>query len=190
MISLTSCGGGNQVVSQNSEPSTIAVNVSQTSPLNPSSKPGWTLVWSDEFETNGLPDPTKWAFDTDRNRAGWYNNEKQYYAANRLENSRVENGKLIITARKERLTTAADYGGQNYTSARLVTRGLASWTYGFFEIRAKMPCGQGTWPAIWTLGVGGSRGMVWPDDGEIDIMEFVGSKPTEVFATVHTKKYN
>jgi beta-glucanase (GH16 family) len=140
MISLTSCGGGNQVVSQNSEPSTIAVNVSQTSPLNPSSKPGWTLVWSDEFETNGLPDPTKWAFDTDRNRAGWYNNEKQYYAANRLENSRVENGKLIITARKERLTTAADYGGQNYTSARLVTRGLASWTYGFFEIRAKMPC--------------------------------------------------
>lgn len=190
MISLTSCGGGNQAVSQNSEPSTIAVNVSQTSPPNSSSKPGWTLVWSDEFETNGLPDPKKWAFDTDRNRAGWYNNEKQYYAANRLENSRVENGKLIITARKEKLITAADYGGQNYTSARLVTRGLASWTYGFFEIRAKMPCGQGTWPAIWTLGVGGSKGMVWPDDGEIDIMEFVGSKPTEVFATVHTKKYN
>lgn len=57
----------------------------------------------------------------------------------------------------------------------------------FFEIRAKLPCGQGTWPAIWTLGVGGPQGMVWPDDGEIDIMEFVGSKPTEVFATVHNK---
>jgi beta-glucanase (GH16 family) len=190
MIFLTSCGGGNQGLSQNPDPLPPAVNESQTTPPSTSNKPGWTLVWSDEFDTNGLPDPTKWAYDTDRNRAGWYNNEKQYYAANRLENSRVENGKLIITARKERLISAPDYGGQNYTSARLVTRGLASWTYGFFEIRAKLPCGQGTWPAIWTLGVGGPRGMVWPDDGEIDIMEFVGSKPSEVFATVHNQKYN
>ena len=101
MISLTSCGGGNQAVSQSPDAPSIGVNTAPTTPLNTPNKPGWTLVWSDEFETNGLPDPTKWAFDTDRNRAGWYNNEKQYYAANRLENSRVENGKLIITARKK-----------------------------------------------------------------------------------------
>ena len=187
MIFLTSCGGSDQTPSQITGNVTTPVNDLQTSP---STKPGLTLVWSDEFEKNGLPDPTKWAFDTDRNRLGWYNNEKQYYAANRLENSRVENGKLIISARKERLVSAADFGGQNYTSARLMTRGLASWTYGFFEIRAKLPCGQGTWPAIWTLGVGGAKGTVWPDDGEIDIMDFVGSKPSEVFATVHNRKYN
>jgi hypothetical protein len=190
MIFLTSCGGGSQAPSASSGPSMSSGNGLPTPPPSSSDKPGWTLVWSDEFEVNGLPDPTKWAYDTARNRVGWYNNEKQYYAANRLENSRVENGQLIITARKERLVSAPDYGGQDYTSARLVTRGLASWTYGFFEIRAKLPCGQGTWPAIWTLGVGGPQGMVWPDDGEIDIMEFVGSKPTEVFATVHNKKYN
>ena len=190
MLTLTACGGGAtdspNVVSINPAP----VNNPTTTPVNNTDKPGWTLVWSDEFDVNGLPNASQWAYDTDHNRSGWFNNEKQYYAANRLENSRVENGRLILTARKERLTNARDFGGQNYTSARLVTRGLASWTHGFFEIRAKMPCGQGTWPAIWTLGVGGANGLVWPDDGEIDIMEFVGSKPTEVSATVHNAKYN
>jgi beta-glucanase (GH16 family) len=190
MVLLSSCGGGSQTPSTNSKQSLSTGNDLQTPPAMASSKPGWTLVWSDEFDINGLPDPSKWAYDTAQNRAGWFNNEKQYYAANRLENSRVESGKLIITARRERLISAPDYGGQDFTSARLVTRGLASWTYGFFEIRAKLPCGQGTWPAIWTLGVGGPKGMVWPDDGEIDIMEFVGSKPSEVFATVHNLKYN
>lgn len=186
ILPLASCGGGSSSPTPtnfNTTGNTVQVNTSNT-------KPGWDLVWSDEFDANGLPNPSKWAYDTDHNRSGWFNNEKQYYAANRLENSRVENGKLILTARKERLTSASDFGGQNYTSTRLVTRGRASWTYGFFEIRAKMPCGRGTWPAIWTLGVGGPGGMVWPDDGEIDIMEFVGSKPNEVSATVHNGKYN
>jgi beta-glucanase (GH16 family) len=144
---------------------------------------GYALVWSDEFDVDGLPNPAKWDYDTDRNSAGWYNNEKQYYARDRLENAQVSGGKLIITARKEQLKSAPDWGGQAYTSARLVTRGKASWTYGFIEVRAKLPCGRGTWPAIWMLGTKGT----WPDDGEIDIMEQVGSKPTRIFGTLHTQ---
>ena len=144
---------------------------------------GYSLVWNDEFDVNGLPDPAKWDYDTDRNRAGWYNNELQYYARDRPENARVDSGRLVITARKESLSALPDWGGQRYSSARLVTRGKASWTYGFIEIRAKLPCGIGTWPALWTLGTRGS----WPLDGEIDIMEQVGSNPTRIFGTIHTQ---
>jgi beta-glucanase (GH16 family) len=143
-------------------------------------------VWSDEFSTDGLPDATKWDYDTDRNKVGWFNGELQYYARDRLENAKVEGGSLIITARRENLTSASDYGGQNYTSARMVTRGKAAWTYGFFEVRAKLPCGGGTWPAIWTLGTGGR----WPEDGEIDIMEQTGANKTQVLGTIHTRAYN
>jgi beta-glucanase (GH16 family) len=143
---------------------------------------GYTLVWADEFSVDGLPSDSRWAYDTERNRLGWYNNELQYYASGRADNAVVRNGRLVITARRESLSVAPDWGGQRYTSARLITRGKASWTYGHFEIRAKLPCGRGTWPAIWTLGTGG----VWPDDGEIDIMEQVGSNPSRVFGTVHT----
>ena len=144
--------------------------------------PGHVLVWSDEFSVDGLPDASHWDYDTDRNLAGWFNNELQYYARTRAENAVVSNGRLRITARLEELRSAADWGGQRYTSARLLTRGKADWTYGYFEVRAKLPCGRGTWPAIWALG---SRG-VWPDDGEIDLMEQVGSNPSRVFGTVHT----
>jgi beta-glucanase (GH16 family) len=147
---------------------------------------GWRLVWSDEFNGDGLPDTSKWGYDTSRNQLGWFNNELQYYARDRLENSRIENGRLIITARKEKLTSASDYGNQSYTSARLITQGKASWTYGYFEIRAKLPCGLGTWPAIWMLGTKGA----WPDDGEIDIMEQTGQDKTHVLGTVHTRAYN
>ncbi len=147
---------------------------------------GWKQVWADEFSIDGLPDPGKWDYDTSRNKAGWHNNERQYYARERLENARVADGKLIIAARREKLTGAADYGGQAYTSARLLTRGKRDWTYGYFEIRAKLPCGLGTWPAIWMLGTKGA----WPDDGEIDIMEHVGKKKGEVLGTVHTAAYN
>jgi beta-glucanase (GH16 family) len=147
------------------------------------------LVWSDEFSADGLPDASKWGYDTARNQLGWYNNELQYYASNRFENAHVLGGNLIITARKESLTAAADYGGQSYTSARMITRGKASWTYGFFEVRAKLPCSLGTWPAIWTLGTGG----VWPEDGEIDLMEqrgTVAADKTVVLGTIHTRAYN
>jgi hypothetical protein len=144
--------------------------------------PGYVLAWADEFDVDGLPDPARWDYDTDRNALGWYNNELQYYARDRPENARVSGGRLIITARREALNTRPDWGGQPYSSARLVTRGKASWTYGFIEVRAKLPCGRGTWPAIWTLGTRGT----WPDDGEIDILEQVGSDPTRIFGTLHT----
>ena len=143
---------------------------------------GWTLAWSDEFDVDGLPDPKKWGNDTYFNKKGWFNHEQQYYAAPRAENAVVHGGRLLITARKESLSTQADWGGQTYTSARLLTRGLAEWTYGFFEIRAKLPCGLGTWPAIWMLGTHGD----WPANGELDIMEHIGRNPGRVMSTIHT----
>ncbi|MEY2776398.1 MAG: hypothetical protein RLY30_496 [Pseudomonadota bacterium] len=141
----------------------------------------YRLVWADEFDQAGLPNPSNWVHDTHRNKEGWYNNEKQYYSRNRPENAVVRDGKLLIQARRETLRGAEDWGGQPYTSARLITRGRAEWTYGFFEIRAKLPCGKGTWPAIWALGSGDR----WPDDGELDIMEHVGSNPEVVSSAVH-----
>ena len=144
---------------------------------------GYSLVWSDEFDIDGLPDSNKWNYDTEANEPGWYNDELQYYSDSRLENSRVSNGKLLIIARKEALTNASDYGGQAYTSARLITRGKANWKYGFMEIRAKLPCGLGTWPAIWLLG---DNDILWPGNGEIDIMEQVGLYPNEITGTIHT----
>jgi beta-glucanase (GH16 family) len=141
------------------------------------------LVWSDEFDGHAL-DPARWSYDTARNRQGWYNGELQYYAAGRPENVRVENGHLIIEARREALDPARypDWGGQHYTSGRILTRGHASWTYGFFEVRAKLPCARGTWPAIWLLPDTGA----WPEGGEIDVIEMVGSEPEVVHATVHS----
>jgi beta-glucanase (GH16 family) len=159
-----------------STPWAIAQNARLTMPKD------YQLVWSDEFDVDGLPNAAKWDHDTARNKAGWYNNELQYYSGPRAENAVVRGGKLVITARLESLSTMADWGGQRYTSARLLTRGKRDWTYGFFEVRAKLPCGKGTWPAIWTLG---SKGR-WPDDGELDIMEHVGSDPDRVTSAVHT----
>ncbi len=143
---------------------------------------GYSLVWSDEFDADGLPDPAKWVHDTVRNKQGWHNNELQYYSGPRAENAVVKGGRLVITARKETLKDAADWGGQRYTSARLITRGKADWTYGYFEVRAKLPCGRGPWPAAWTLGSGG----VWPDDGELDFMEYWHRTPEQVSSAVHT----
>lgn len=151
---------------------------------------GYELVFADEFNTNGAPDPSKWSYDTRRNAEGWYNNELQYYAANRPENARIENGTLIIEARHDGASMAdrADYSGQQYSSARLFTHGKAAWTYGFFEIRAKLPCGRGTWPAIWMLPE--DPEVVWPEGGEIDIMEHVGYDPNVIHHSVHTKAFN
>ena len=150
---------------------------------------GYRLVWNDEFNSDGLPDPARWAYDTSRNREGWYNRELQYYSSGRPENARVEAGRLIIEARLETPdpATMTDSGGQDLTSARLVSRGLAEWTYGFFEVRAKVPCGRGTWPAAWLLP---AADVVWPAGGEIDILEHVGHDPGVVHGTVHTTRYN
>ncbi len=140
-----------------------------------------TLVWSDEFETSGLPDSNKWTYD--EGGSGWGNNELQYYTRARSENARVENGVLVIEARKE------SFGGRNYTSARLRSKGSGDWTYGRFEIRAKLPRGRGTWPAIWMLPTDRVYGS-WPASGEIDIMEHVGYDMNRIHATIHTQAFN
>ena len=182
VLALVACGGAG-----GGETPAIAVGATATTP-NPVANTAITLpsdyalVWADEFSADGLPDASKWVHDTGRNKEGWYNNEKQYYSKPRLENAEVRDGKLLITARKESMSKEADWGGQAYSSARLITAGKKDWTYGFFEIRAKLPCGQGTWPAIWMLGSQGT----WPAVGELDIMEWVGSAPTRMFSTVHT----
>lgn len=142
----------------------------------------WELVWADEFEYAGLPDTGKWAYDVGGH--GWGNQELQYYTASRPENARVENGMLIIEARKEPMDSNA------YTSARLVTRGKQEWVYGKFEIRAKLPRGTGTWPAIWMLAAEQSYGdAYWPHNGEIDIMEHVGFNQGFIHASTHSLKY-
>ncbi len=162
----------------------------EAEPVKTNVPAGFELVWSDEFDTNGLPDPTKWKYDTFRNEEGWFNNEKQYYSAAREENARVEDGNLIIEARKEDLSRGrfVDWGGQKYSSARLITKGVGDWTYGFFEIRAKLPCGRGTWPAIWMLP--SDPDVVWPAGGEIDIMEHVGFEPGVIHHSIHTTAFN
>ncbi|HUR09958.1 MAG TPA: glycoside hydrolase family 16 protein [Flavitalea sp.] len=138
------------------------------------------LVWGDEFNHPGLPDSTKWNYDTGGN--GWGNNELQYYTAGNARNARVENGTLIIEAYKEQMQN------RNYTSSRLVTKGKGDWKYGRIEVRAKLPKGLGTWPAIWMLG--SATPLKWPEDGEIDIMEHVGFDQGKIHASVHTQKYN
>jgi beta-glucanase (GH16 family) len=144
------------------------------------------LVWRDEFNGRSL-DLTKWQYDTSRNKQGWWNGELQYYSAGRPENIRMANGRLTIDARHETLDAASypDWGGQHYTSAKIVSK--RAWTYGLYEVRAKLPCARGTWPAIWMLP---QNMQQWPDDGEIDIMEQVGSEPNLIYASLHTALFN
>lgn len=146
---------------------------------NPSPTLTYQLVWSDEFNSNGMPDTSKWGYDVGGN--GWGNNELQYYTNARPENVRIENGNLVIEARKEH------FSGKSYTSARLLTKGKADWTYGKFEIRAKLPRGRGTWPAIWLLAA--TNPLNWPADGELDIMEEVGYNPNVIVGSAHNKTY-
>jgi beta-glucanase (GH16 family) len=150
------------------------------------------LVWSDEFDTNGAIDAAKWHHQTQLPQGGsWYNGEVQHYT-NRIENSSVNNGFLDITAIKESFTDQGQT--KQYTSARLNSK--FAFTYGRVDVRAKLPFGDGTWPAIWTLGKninedGGywdnQYGTVgWPACGELDIMEH-GLHPTnQVSVAIHT----
>jgi beta-glucanase (GH16 family) len=156
----------------------------------------WTLVWEDEFEGSGLPDGSKWSFETQP--PGWVNNELQAYTGARTENVRRENGSLIIEARRDY------YNGNEYSSARIHTAGKAEFTYGRYEARAKLPPGRGTWPAIWLMPsdifkyattCSAQTGWVagcnaWPNSGEIDIMEHVGHDLGNVHATIHCEAYN
>ncbi|MEB2776928.1 glycoside hydrolase family 16 protein [Algoriphagus sp. D3-2-R+10] len=139
------------------------------------------LVWSDEFSNKGLPNPEKWTYDVGDH--GWGNEELEYYSQSDLKNVRIEKGLLTIEAHAD---TSHPKG---YTSARLLTRGKAAWQYAYIEVKAKLPQGRGTWPAIWMLPEKNLHGG-WPKNGEIDIMEHVGYDPGNVHGTVHTEAFN
>jgi beta-glucanase (GH16 family) len=169
--------------------------------------PGWTLVWSDEFNgpDGSAPDPRKWTYDIGAGGNGWGNNELEYYTNSR-RNVSIRDGKLVITAIKEKFTgpniapgdplgsqgsgspagqnRAANEVTRDYTSARLKTQGLFAQTYGRFEARIKIPGGQGMWPAFWMLGSDIDK-LGWPRCGEIDIMENIGKEPSKIHGSIH-----
>jgi beta-glucanase (GH16 family) len=138
----------------------------------------YQLVWSDEFDGTTL-NTDNWTYETGTGQWGWGNNEEQYYTS-RTENIRVEDGMLVIEARKE------EYQGSSYTSARIKTKGKQEFTYGKIEVRLKVPIGVGTWSAFWTLATEGG----WPECGEIDIMEHVGKEPKNIHCALHTLNKN
>ncbi len=152
----------------------LAYHSARNSSPTASSNKNYTLVWHDEFDgPNGSPpDPKKWTYDL--GGGGWGNQELESYT-NRAENAHIENGNLVITARKENFE-GSDHIAREFTSARLKTQGLFSQTYGRFEARIKIPSGQGMWPAFWMLGDNISS-VGWPKCGEIDIMENIGKEP-------------
>lgn len=135
------------------------------------------LIWSDEFDKDGAPDPKKWGYNIGTGDNGWGNQELEYYT-DRPENVVIENGILKIKAIKE------NYKGSAYTSARLLTKGKFDFTYGTVEVRAKVPTGVGTWPAIWMLG-SNIDSTPWPACGEIDIMEHLGRDLNNIYGTFH-----
>jgi beta-glucanase (GH16 family) len=139
---------------------------------------GWKLVWNDEFNGSSIS-PANWGFQVNGDGGG--NNELQYYT-NRDTNASVEGGALVIRALRE--TYTGEDGTRSYTSARLYSQGAGSWKYGRFEIRAKLPFGQGIWPAIWMMPLLSVYGA-WPASGEIDIMELLGQEPNKVYGTLH-----
>jgi beta-glucanase (GH16 family) len=167
LSTAVACGGGD----------------SATAPVAPSPTPSsgpaaWTLVFSDEFDAPGALDPAKWGYEIGYIR----NDEKQSYTS-RSENVRAEGGNLVIEGRKEA------YQGSGYTSASVNTLGRFELQYGRVEVRAKLPTGNGTWPAIWMLGTNIAQ-VGWPTCGEIDIMENVGFDPLLIHGSVHTAAYN
>lgn len=167
------------IISCDDNPTEIEREVPPPEIVVPDEEKEWQLVWQDEFDSEQL-DPEKWSFQfgtgSDEGLTNWGNNELQYYT-DREENLFIEDGQLHIVAQKE------SYEGQQYTSARIRTREKGDWMYGRVEIRAKLPQGQGIWPAIWMLPT--KDNFQWPRDGEIDIMEMVGHEPDKVHGTVH-----
>lgn len=141
---------------------------------------GKTLVWSDEFDGSALK-TSNWNYDVGDGcpNCGWGNNELEYYTAG--DNATVTNGNLIIEARKE------SKNGKNYTSTRLQSLGKQSFKFGRIDIRAKMPKGQGIWPALWMLGDNFPTAG-WPACGEMDILELLGHEPSKMYSTIHFKR--
>jgi len=142
----------------------------------PTSYSGYTLKWADEFNGDAL-DLNNWTFDIGTGSGGWGNNESQYYTSS-TSNCSVANGKLTITARKE------TQGSSNYSSARIKTLGKQEFQFGRIDIRARLPKGQGIWPALWMLGSNFPTAG-WPACGELDIMELIGNQPNRVHGTAH-----
>lgn len=170
-----------------------AVSAAEENAGPPPLPEGFKLVWSDEFDKDGLPDPAKWGYEKGFVR----NKEAQYYTDARKENTRVENGHLVLEGIKEEFPNAKAKEGSDkwqeaptahYTSGSILTRGKADWKYGRIEVRAQVPQGKGMWPAIWMLG-SNIKEVGWPKCGEIDIMEYVGKEPNHIFATVHWFDY-
>ncbi|MBS8266188.1 glycoside hydrolase family 16 protein [Mesobacillus boroniphilus] len=135
----------------------------------------WKLIWEENFSLPDI-DESKWNFVVAGN--GFGNEESQYYTR-RKENARIENSMLVLEARVE------EYKGLDYTSAKITTKGKAAWTYGRFSIRAKLPEGQGIWPAIWMMPEDMEQYTGWPACGEIDIMELIGHQAGTVYGTLH-----
>ncbi len=162
---------------------TTTIEIPEPVPVEPGE--GWELVWQDEFDGDEI-DPANWTYGI--GGWGWGNGEAQYYT-DRPENSRVENGLLVIEARQEQ------YEGSYYTSARLRTQGLQEFQYGRFEARLKVPEGAGLWPAFWMLGANFSEDDAdeanrWPNVGEIDVMEYLGREPDLILGTAHGPGYS
>jgi len=164
--------------------STLPLGISsltETPPLSesPSPDPAWMLVWADEFDLadGSRLDPEFWNYSLGTGNGGWGNNESQVYT-DRIENSFIENGTLVIQALEEQ------HMGAKYTSARVNTMVKAEFAYGRFEARAKLPNTQGIWPAIWMMPTLAKYGA-WPASGEIDIMEMIGEEPGVVHGSLH-----
>lgn len=143
----------------------------------------YELVWSDEFNYTGLPDSSKWCYDTEWNTSGWGINELQYYTKNKVENAFVNNGILVITARNDSAMKVP------YSSARLISKSKGDWLYGRIEVKAKVAGGKGAWPSIIMLPSENTYGQ-WPKSGQIDIMEHIGYEPDSVYCSVHTEYFN
>ncbi len=157
------------------ESSTEATTINDTKTSNSEDTYPWTLVWSDEFDGQAI-DESKWTFV--QGGGGYGNNELQNYTG-RPENARIEEGILVIEARKE------SFQGNSYTSAKMSTQAKAAWTFGKFEIRAQLPEGQGLWPAFWMMPADSAVYGAWPAGGEIDFMEYLGHETDKIYGTLH-----
>lgn len=146
--------------------------------------PNWTLIYSDEFNTDGLPDPAKWTIDA--RPKGWINNEQQVYTDATRDNARIRNGNLVITGKKDYPTGNPD---APWSSARVISQGKMDFLYGKAEMRAKLPRARGSWPAFWLMPTTSAYGT-WPKSGEIDILEHVGNTFGKAMCAVHTENKN
>ncbi|GAA0547978.1 carbohydrate-binding protein [Chitinophaga japonensis] len=146
--------------------------------------PAWTMIYNDEFDTDGLPDPAKWKVDP--RPKGWTNSEEQVYTDTTHDNARVRNGHLVITGKKDFPTGNPD---EPWSSARVISQGKMDFLYGKVEMRAKLPRARGSWPAFWLMPTHSSYGY-WPSSGEIDIMEHVGNNFGKATCAVHTENKN